>query len=37
MQVPKPRDDLVPVTFKLPGLGGVIPKEGSSELEPLNQ
>ena len=26
-----------PFTFKLPGLGRVIPKEGSSELEPLNQ
>ena len=26
-----------PVTFRLPGLGRVIPKEGSSESEPLNQ
>ena len=29
--------NLKPVTFKLPGLSRVIPKEGSSEFEPLNQ
>ena len=28
---------LGPIAFTLPGLGRVIPKEGSSESEPLNQ